>query len=157
MVVPFSVYEIIASEKNIAHTCSFKQQHTIEAIKKLDNKFLDNYLEINLTQDQVENNLINITLTAEQQEKLIDMYTSILILNIEGLMSITLHKCVNEGAVVAFSTNYYFGNSLQTMTAFIIQDSNLQVAITPLNIATKDYVDDKILTLADLQPVEEIQ
>ena len=85
------------------------------------------------------------------------MYTSILILNIEGLMSITLHKCVNEGAVVAFSTNYYFGNSLQTMTAFIIQDSNLQVAITPLNIATKDYVDDKILTLADLQPVEEIQ
>mgnify|MGYP003294974108 CR=1 FL=1 len=60
MVVPFSVYEIIASEKNIAHTCSFKQQKTIEAIKKLDNKFLDNYLEINLTQDQAENNLIDI-------------------------------------------------------------------------------------------------
>lgn len=157
MIVPFSVYEIIASEKNVAHTCSFKQQIIVEDVKKLDNKFLDNYLEINLTQDQVENNLINITLTAEQQEKLIDMYTSILILNIEGLMSITLHRCVHEGAVVAFSTNYYFGNSLQTMTAFIIQDSNLQVARTPLNIATKDYVDDKILTLADLQPVEEIQ
>lgn len=157
MVIPFSVYEIIASEKNIAHTCSFKQQKTVEAIKKLDNKYLDNYLEIILTQDQIENNLINITLTAEQQEKLIDIYTPILILNVEGLASFTLHKCVNEGVAVVFSANYYFGNSLQTITASMMQEYSLQIVRTPLNIATKDYVDDKILTLADLQPVEEIQ